>query len=117
MISLGEIEQAAADAGSAHPAPGMHARHYSPQTRLLLVTDPAQLPDESGAYVWRTKPGMVTRAIRMPVDPAGYAAQLYAVLHELDAEGLPWIAVEAPPDAPEWAAIRDRLQRAAEKVE
>jgi len=117
MISLGEIEQAAADAGSAHPAPGMHARHYSPQTRLLLVTGPAQLPHESGAYVWRTEPGMVTRAIRMPVDPAGYAAQLYAVLHELDAEGLPWIAVEAPPDGPEWAAIRDRLQRAAEKVE
>jgi L-threonylcarbamoyladenylate synthase len=35
------------------------------------------------------------------------------VLHELDAENLPWIAVELPPETPEWAAIRDRLMRAA----
>ena len=34
-------------------------------------------------------------------------------LHELDAENLPWIAVELPPETPEWAAIRDRLMRAA----
>ena len=33
MISLGEIEQAAAQAGAAHPAPGMHEKHYSPRTK------------------------------------------------------------------------------------
>ncbi|MBZ5606178.1 MAG: threonylcarbamoyl-AMP synthase [Acidobacteriia bacterium] len=111
MISLGEIEQAAAPGGS-HPAPGMHERHYSPRTRLLLVEGPKQLPDRSGAYVWWNEAGLTARSIRMPDDPAHYAARLYAVLHQLDQERWPWIAVEAPPDKPEWAAIADRLRRA-----
>ena len=115
MISLGEMEHAAAQAGSAHPAPGMHARHYSPRTRLLLVTNPGQLPDESGAYVWHSRPGTAARTIQMPVEAAAYAARLYSVLHDLDKEAWPWIAVEAPPEGVAWAAIRDRLERAAGK--
>jgi L-threonylcarbamoyladenylate synthase len=112
MISLGELE-AAAPAGEAHPAPGMHPRHYSPRTRLLLVDHPRDLPDRGGAYVWRKKSGLTACSVRMPEKPDDYAARLYAVLHELDREGWPWIGVEAPPDTPAWAAIRDRLQRAA----
>jgi L-threonylcarbamoyladenylate synthase len=49
----------------------------------------------------------------MPADPKHYAARLYAVLHELDGEGWPWIGVESPPDTAEWTAIRDRLRRAS----
>jgi L-threonylcarbamoyladenylate synthase len=49
----------------------------------------------------------------MPDDPAAYAAQLYDTLHMLDRAGFDWIAVELPPDTPQWAAIRDRLIRAA----
>ncbi len=49
----------------------------------------------------------------MPREPEAYAAQLYRLLHELDGRGLDWIAVEFPPETPEWAAIRDRLTRAA----
>jgi L-threonylcarbamoyladenylate synthase len=49
----------------------------------------------------------------MPADASSYAARLYAVLHELDAENLEWIAVELPPETSEWAAIHDRLRRAA----
>jgi L-threonylcarbamoyladenylate synthase len=113
MISLGEIEQAADASSGAHPSPGMHARHYSPRTPLLLVKGPADLPGREGAYIWRVALGPAARSKRMPLDSAAYAAQLYRVLHELDAEGWPWIGVETPPDSPEWAAIRDRLQRAA----
>ena len=117
MISLGEIKRAAAQgAGTPHPAPGMHEKHYSPRTRLILVRGPAELPDRTGAYVWRVAPAeyaAATRLVRMPLDAAPYAAELYRVLHQLDAENWPWIAVEMPPDAPDWAAIRDRLQRAA----
>lgn len=114
MISLGDLELATAT-DEAHPAPGMHHRHYSPRTPLLLITDIAQLPDANGAYIWHTQSAPAARAIHLPADPAQYAAQLYAVLHQLDHEGLPWIAVEAVPATPEWAAIRDRLQRAATK--
>jgi L-threonylcarbamoyladenylate synthase len=114
MISLGEIEQVAAYvAGAAHPSPGMHEKHYSPRTRLILVRSAAELPDRTGAYVWRVALGPAARAVRMPLDAAPYAAELYRVLHQLDAEHWPWIAVEMPPDTPAWAAIRDRLSRAA----
>ena len=115
MISLGDLQTAAAQTCGAHPAPGMHPRHYSPRTHLLLVAHPHELPDRCGAYVWRKKSGLTARSVRMPEAPGAYAARLYAVLHELDREGWPWIAVETPPDTPAWAAIRDRLGRAAEQ--
>ena len=114
MISLGDIESAtSADDGEAHPAPGMHARHYSPNTRLLLVKCVADLPDRLGAFLWRRKPGLTARSLRMPMNATVYAHRLYCALHEVDQEGWPWIAVEEPPDKPEWSAIRDRLKRAA----
>ena len=113
MISLGELEQQTVKEDSAHPAPGMYRRHYSPHTPVLLVAGAKQLPDRLGAYLWYRKPGLVSRSIHMPADPGRYAARLYAAMHELDAEGWPWIGVESPPDAPEWTAIRDRLRRAA----
>jgi L-threonylcarbamoyladenylate synthase len=112
MISLGEIERANAPDG-AHPAPGMHARHYSPRTPLLLVHGQEELPDRRGAYVWWKQQLPTARDIQMPAQAAAYGARLYSALHELDQERWPWIAVEAPPDEPEWAAILDRLRRAA----
>ena len=105
-----EIEQAAAPAASAaHEAPGMHERHYSPRTPLVLTYD----PDPRGVYLFRTHAANAKRVMRMPGDPEGYAARLYSALHELDREGWPVISVEPPPDTLEWAAILDRLRRAA----
>jgi L-threonylcarbamoyladenylate synthase len=49
----------------------------------------------------------------MPAEAAAYAARLYETLHALDAEGWEWIAVEKPPEAPEWIPVLDRLRRAA----
>ena len=51
--------------------------------------------------------------VRLPRDPAGYAAGLYAALHALDAAGLTRVVVTLPPDTPEWLAVLDRLRRAA----
>lgn len=113
MISLGDLEQAAAPDHAAHPAPGMHPKHYSPRTPLLLIQTPAELPDDRGAYLWRKNPGKAAHNVHMPATPPEYAARLYAVLHEVDAGGWPWIAVEAPPAEPAWSAILDRLRRAA----
>lgn len=115
MISLGDLEQAANDAGSPHLSPGMHPRHYSPRTKLIVVENPRELASHDGAYVWHKRPGLAARSVRLPADPKRYAARLYATLHELDGEGWPWIAVEAVSNSPEWAAIRDRLLRAAER--
>jgi L-threonylcarbamoyladenylate synthase len=114
MIALGEIEKAVTPEG-AHPSPGMAARHYSPRTPLLLVNTPSEMPDRRGAYVWWNTSGLTARSLRMPNDPVAYAHRIYGVLHDLDEENWPWIAVEAPPDTSSWAAIADRLKRAASK--
>ena len=82
-------------------SPGLHARHYAPATVLYLLADSDPPPPGRG------------RIIPMPSDPVEYARTLYAKLHEADGEGLEWIALRRPPDTPEWAAIRDRLERAA----
>jgi L-threonylcarbamoyladenylate synthase len=50
--------------------------------------------------------------LRMPREPVAYAQRLYGALRELDTAGCEAIVVEAPPEAPEWAAVRDRLSRA-----
>jgi L-threonylcarbamoyladenylate synthase len=112
MIALGELEQAVTPQG-AHPSPGMAARHYSPRTHLMIVNTPSEMPDRLGAYVWWNTSGLTARSVRMPDDPVAYARRIYSVLHDLDQENWPWIAVEAPPETSGWAAIADRLKRAS----
>ena len=117
MISQAEIEaliggvgQAAGKQEGAHESPGMHERHYAPRTRVILGAPPAE---GRGAYLWRTRELAAARPVHMPQEAEAYAAMLYAQLHGLDAAGLDWIAIEPPPEDQEWAAIRDRLRRAA----
>jgi len=110
MIALPDIEQAATPS-AAHPSPGMHARHYSPRTPLIVSCN----PDSRGAYLWITRSAASARSIQMPNDPAAYAARLYGALHELDSEDWTSITVEPPPGTLEWAAILDRLRRAASR--
>ncbi len=116
MISLARLESRARSTPPALiPLPAC-TRAITVRARACCWSDhPRELPDRCGAYVWRKKSGLTARSVRMPEKPGDYAARLYAVLHELDREGWPWIAVEAPPDTPAWAAIRDRLQRASER--
>ncbi len=100
-------------AGTAHAAPGMHHKHYSPRTPVKLVSE-GQLPLAGrGAYLWLSQPASAAKAIAMPNEPEAYAAAIYGVLHELDAEGFDWIAIESVPNEPQWAAIADRLRRAS----
>jgi L-threonylcarbamoyladenylate synthase len=96
-----------------HRSPGQHKKHYSPRTRVLLVSR-GHLPREGrGIYLWIAQEVAGARGVKMPAEPEAYAARLYSCLHELDREGLDWIAVELPPEEREWLAIRDRLTRAA----
>jgi L-threonylcarbamoyladenylate synthase len=102
---IGPVRVAEALTDSPHPAPGMHARHYRPKTPLLLLQTNDAPPSGQGAWLRLGR--------EMPSDPAAYAAALYEVLHRLDRQGLEWIAVERPPETPEWAGVLDRLTRAA----
>jgi L-threonylcarbamoyladenylate synthase len=98
---IGPVELLGTLTEEAHASPGLHARHYSPKTPLVLV-ETGQLP-------------MAGRGIllRMPDHPREYAAVLYERLHAADAQGWDWIAIEQPPSTEEWSAIRDRLERAS----
>ena len=112
---IGPVEVSGSSLTGAHPSPGMHPRHYSPRTQLYLVDD-GGLPEHGrGAYLWIGTAADAARMIQMPDHPGAYAAVLYETLHQADTQGWDWIAVERPPLGPEWAAIHDRLERAAAK--
>lgn len=110
------------------PAPGMTPRHYAPRASLLLFHDTADWPGTivpdfpdapkgRVAALLRTLPDVdgVERVVRMPREASGYGSVLYAILHQLDEEGYNFVLVEMPPAGSEWAAVTDRLVRAATK--
>jgi L-threonylcarbamoyladenylate synthase len=97
-----------------HPSPGLHPKHYSPATPLVLV-DGGPLPAGRGVYLYRERHAQAARCVAMPADAGAYAAVLYETLHREDAAGWDWIAVERPPEGPEWAGVADRLERAESK--
>lgn len=104
-------------------SPGQRARHYAPRTPLVLMSTGRMLErlrKDDGLLCRTIEPPdsrvdwRVAGIIALPNDPAGYAARLYAALREMDVTpGVNRIVVETPPAEPEWAAIRDRLLRAA----
>lgn len=111
--------------GAAAPrVPGSERAHYAPRTPLRLVTPGAlhhavQMalaageriavlaqsppPPEAAGCLWR----------QLGPEPQSYARRLYATLRELDEAWVTRILVEGVPDAEPWAAIADRLRRAA----
>lgn len=113
--------------GQSAPAPrvsGALAAHYAPGTRLCLVagTELAATITRHHAEHERLVvlahqasdpelPGVSW--LPMPASASAYARQLYARLRAADALGADLILIEAPPDAPAWRAIHDRLGRAA----
>jgi L-threonylcarbamoyladenylate synthase len=117
MITIPGVTAAPALAivgGQAHASPGLHHKHYSPLTPVVLL-DPGEDVPAGAAYIWYRTAKPASRAIEMPDDPVRYAAAIYGVLHELDALGFPAIAIERVPDEERWSAIADRLKRAASR--
>jgi L-threonylcarbamoyladenylate synthase len=96
--------------------------HYAPRTPLYLVAAaelPARLAALRGkrlAVLARAEAPAGLKDVswqRAPRTAAGYAHELYASLRRLDALGCAAILVEAPPSAPEWQGVNDRLKRAS----
>ena len=95
-------------------------RHYAPRTPARIVPahaldrEIAKGKDKVAVLAFSRPDERVDYWLRMPRDPQAYAHRLYAALRELDTAGCERILVEAPPESPEWRAVRDRLQRACE---
>jgi L-threonylcarbamoyladenylate synthase len=108
--------------GAAPRASGTLASHYAPNAKVRLMDGKSLQtaldvlgPDAKRIAVY-ARSALRTRTPhyrRMPDDPVETARQLFAVLREFDAAGVTLIWVEAPPEAPEWDGVRDRLRRAA----
>ena len=114
---------------------GSLAAHYAPMTPLQLLDTPALQTEmdrclTAGKRVAvlafsakpRVKPSPVGVGVRnarslvwisAEAEPVSYAQGLYANLRTLDAAQTSVILVEQPPNLPAWAAINDRLGRAA----
>ena len=93
---------------SVRKSPGQYARHYAPRAQVKLVD---RVPvGQPGLTLDRPAD---ERQIRMPADPAAYAANLYRSLQRLDETGTEDIFVELPPRDPEWEAVHDRLKKAS----
>jgi len=128
-ITAAEIEAVlgvslTAPADDAPRAPGTLAAHYAPQTPLMLTEGDLAL--ELAARLLRQGKRVAVLAfsaqrpvlqglewIAAPQGAAGYAHELYASLRRLDELRCDTILVEKPPQTPAWAAINDRLARAA----
>ena len=112
--------------GPAAPTPrvsGSLDGHYAPRTPLRLVpgSDLARVLAElqrAGqrcgllARTAQTLPAPHSRR-QLPSHPEGFARGLYAALRELDQAGNDVILVEEIPAGTAWAAVADRLRRAA----
>ncbi|MCQ0040262.1 Sua5 family C-terminal domain-containing protein, partial [Burkholderia glumae] len=69
----------------------------------------------SSAGAWAAAPGV--HFVAAPEDPQAYARELYGLLRALDRASVTRILVEQLPGTPEWAAVNDRLGRAAAAFE
>ena len=120
---LGRLPEIATAVGAPRVS-GSLAAHYAPVTPMRIVAGPrlldfinaqrhkgdrcgvighSQPPQAGMPHVWRM----------LPADPVGYAHELYAALRDMDHAAVDLIAVEALPETPLWAAVGDRLRRAA----
>ena len=103
---------------------GSLAAHYAPQTPMRIIAGSRLLDflnaqrhkgDRCGVISHSQAPqsGMPHVWHMLPADPVGYAHDLYAALRELDHANVNLIVVEALPETAAWAAVGDRLRRAA----
>jgi L-threonylcarbamoyladenylate synthase len=102
---IGPVGMAADPAEGAHDAPGMHPRHYRPATPLYLLGPGEAPPAGSGAWL------RIGR--EMPRSRANTPRRCMKRCTAWTRWRPDWIAVERPPDTPEWAGVLDRLRRAA----
>ena len=121
LRAFGEVvfEKVHAETDAIRASPGLDAKHYAPRARLVIAPRDA-MPSaitnakRAGAiFIGKMAEMRVAETRELPAAAHGFAARLFAALHELDDVGCDVIVVEAPPETEEWLAVRDRLSRAS----
>lgn len=109
----------ALDSSQTATSPGQQAVHYSPTTPTYWFESGESVPADAGSICLTLTPeaeAKSSRFVSMPRTAQSYARELYAALRRADAAKASRIYVELPPDRPEWAAVLDRLRRAAKPL-
>jgi L-threonylcarbamoyladenylate synthase len=113
------VHLAAASGEEPRRSPGLQEKHYAPRTALELAEDGRRRVEALVAqglrvgWVTLSAETGVAATVPMPHDAPAFSAALYAVLHNLDLQGLDRIVIDLPPETDEWLAVHDRLRRAA----
>ncbi len=94
-------------------SPGLAKKHYSPRTPVRLGLPTPGIGKIGFISHHHAATSFVDQWIQLPNDAAGYAAGLYAAMHDLDHLELDWIYIQPLPDEDAWRAIRDRIERAS----
>ena len=108
-------------------SPGLLAKHYAPKAKLLVLnwSNDADLKSQLSTFNFQLSTCCVIAHTHIPLaegfagvsviphDAEAFARVIYAELHCCDEMGVKIIVVEAPPAAPGWSGIADRLRRAA----
>ena len=110
------LEDAAANDAEAPKSPGRLARHYAPATPLRLDATDVHPGEALLAFGPGVPPAPAARNLSPRGDLVEAAANLFAMLRELDAPGAAGIAAMPVPDRGLGRAINDRLRRAAARA-
>ena len=108
--------------GEGLKSPGQLPRHYTPRAKLVVCGDLAAALGQAdeATHVIAREPAPATWPSelwhRLPDAAPDFARGFYDTLHRCDRLGAETILVQALPDGDEWAALRDRLNRAAAGV-
>jgi L-threonylcarbamoyladenylate synthase len=121
MVTAGALAQhlprIAITAAPSPRVPGTLVSHYAPRKPCFRI--PIDLHKEPfsgqrlGLLATRPVNWPVARFWPMPAHPEDYARVLYSTLHQADASDCDVLLIALPPDEPSWAALHDRLRRAA----
>lgn len=125
-ISADAIEQIIGSLSDLAPladaaSPGLRHRHYQPNGIEIALIDAEKISNhwdsESGiACCSELASKLGTRNAPlwlMPETAADYATVLYDTLYQIEESGVGKVLIELPPETNEWAAVIDRLRRAA----
>ncbi len=129
LLRLGMLPEASIEALAGRPAlsskqairvPGQHVLHYSPKTPVKLFQSRKELinfvltpQNNCAALLFGAGEYPSCHYVQLPNQAAKAAEALYGALHQLDALQVTQLLVEMPPRTTEWAAVNDRLSRAA----
>lgn len=97
-------------------SPGLKYRHYSPQARVMIVTQPKEaITVEMSAYIGleRAAPETAFKLLRICQSVEDYARALFLFFRECDEAGVEIIYCQAVEETGLGLALMDRLRRAA----